>query len=179
MSPRSPMTSGARRARTASALLACALLLAGCLYSFTGGGLPSHIRTVYVDYFENTTPYEFLRGDVQRELQAELPRNLGVRLAPQTTADAVVRGRLTGYDELDVNTDPNTENGRIVRQQKRVQITFDAEIYDVKEDQVIWQGNSIAAIGHYAPERESVDVGRERALQELIQKLIQGAQSQW
>ena len=30
-----------------------------------------------------------------------------------------------------VNLDPNTTNGRITTQQKRVQITFDAEIYDV------------------------------------------------
>ena len=44
------------------------------MYSFTGGGLPSDIRTVYVDLFENTTPDEALRVDVQRALQQRLPR---------------------------------------------------------------------------------------------------------
>ena len=179
MSLLSRMTSGARRARTASAALGAALLLAGCMYSFTGGGLPSNIRTVYIDLWENTTPYEFLRADVQRELQQELPRNLGLRLAPQTTADAVVRGKLANYEEVVVNIDPNTNTGRLQTQQKRVQITFDAEIYDVKNDKVLWRGSSIAAVGNYNPEREAVEVGRERALTEVIQKLIQGAQSQW
>src|SRR5215212_4921094 len=105
---RSRKTSGARRAPAARLLLALGVMLGGCMYSFTGGGLPSNIRTVYVDLFDNTTPYEFLRSDVQRKLQDELPRNLGVRLAPQQTADAIVRGKLTNYDEQVTNYDPNT-----------------------------------------------------------------------
>jgi len=173
-------TSGARRARAASALLAAALLLSGCIYKFTGGGLPSNIRTVYVDLFDNTTPYDFLRSDVQRQLQDQLPRNLGLRLASQQTADAIVRGKLSGYDESVTNFDPNASGGRINSNQTRVQITFDAEIYDVKNDRVLWTGSSISAIGLFSREKgESVDVGRKKALEDLVQKVIEGAQSQW
>lgn len=173
------MTSGARRALGASVLLAAALFLGGCMYSFTGGGLPSNIRTVYVELWENNTPYEFIRTDVQQQLQAELPRRLGLRIAPRATADAIVRGKLNSYEEITVNIDPNTTNGRITTEQRRVQITFDAEIYSVKEDKVLWAGNSISAIGNYNPTAEPVDAGRERAREELIQKVVQGAQSQW
>jgi Lipopolysaccharide-assembly len=173
-------TSGARRARAASALLAAALLLSGCIYKFTGGGLPANIRTVYVDLFDNTTPYDFLRSDVQRQLQDQLPRNLGLRLASQQTADAIVRGKLSGYDEAVTNFDPNAPGGRINSNQTRVQITFDAEIYDVKNDRVLWTGSSISAIGLFSREKgESVDVGRKKALEDLVQKVIEGAQSQW
>ncbi|MFL5385611.1 MAG: LPS assembly lipoprotein LptE [Longimicrobiaceae bacterium] len=173
-------TSGARRARAASALLAATLLLSGCIYKFTGGGLPTNIRTVYVDLFDNTTPYDFLRSDVQRQLQDQLPRNLGLRLAPQQTADAIVRGKLSGYDEAVTNFDPNAPGGRINSNQTRVQITFDAEIYDVKADRVLWQGSSISAIGLFSREKgETVEVGRRKALEDLVQKLIEGAQSQW
>lgn len=176
---RFPKTPGLRRARAASALLAAGLVLAGCMYNFTGGGLPANIRTVYVELWENSTPYEFLRTDVQQQLQNELPRRLGVRLAPQATADAVIRGKLASYDEVPVNVDPNSRDGRITVQQRRVQITFDAEIYDVKNDKVLWAGNSISAVGNYNPTSESVDRARERAREELIQKVVQGAQSQW
>ncbi len=172
-------TPGLRRGRAASALLAVALLLSGCMYGFTGGGLPENIRTVYVELWENNTPYEFLRTDVQQQLQNELPRRLGVRLAPQATADAIIRGKLNSYDEVTVNIDPNSTGGRINTQQRRVQITFDAEIYDVKGDKVIWTGSSISAVGNYNPSSEQVDRGRERAREELIQKVVQGAQSQW
>ena len=150
------------------------------MYGFTGGGLPSHVRTVFIEYFQNGTPYEFLRSDVQRELQQDLPRNLGVRLAPQTSAHAIIRGELRSYSELTVNIDPNTTpGGRITANQRRVEITFDAEIYDVREDKLLWQGNGISAIGNYDPEREGVDLGRQRAIDELVRKLIEGAQSQW
>jgi hypothetical protein len=174
------MTSGRRRARAASALLAAGLLLSGCIYKFTGGGLPANIRTVYVDLFDNSTPYDFLRSDVQRQLQDQLPRNLGLRLASQQTADAIVRGKLSGYDEAVTNFDPAASGGRINSNQTRVQITFDAEIYDVKGDKVIWQGSSISAIGLFSREKgETVEVGRRKALEDLVQKLIEGAQSQW
>jgi Lipopolysaccharide-assembly len=180
---RFPMTPGLRRARKAALPALAALWLAaagGCMYRLTGGGLPANIRTVFVESFENTTPYEVLRGEVQQRLRTELPRNLGVRLATQQNADAIVRGTLRGYDEQVVNTAPNTEQGRIVREQTRIQITFDAQIYDVKEDKVIWQGSGLTAIGLYSPDRgESVDVGRNRALDDFIQKVVQGAQSQW
>ena len=150
------------------------------MYSFTGGGLPSHVRTVFVELFENQTPYEFLRAEIQRELQRELPRDLGVRLAAQANADAIIRGELTSYQETTVNIDPNTSpTGRIQTQQRRVEITFNAEIYDVEKDQVIWRGNGISAQGDYNPERENVDAGRERAIEQLIQKVTEGAQSQW
>ena len=176
----SPRTSGARRALAVTVLLLAGLLQTGCMYSFTGGGLPSSIRTVYVDLFDNTTPYEFLRADVQRKLQDELPRSLGVRLAPQQTADAIVRGKLTNYDEQVTNFDPNTPGGRITTNQTRVQITFDAEIYDVKNDRVLWQQGSISAIGLFNRQGgETADVGRRKALDDLVQKLVQGAQSQW
>jgi len=175
-----PMTSGARRARAASALLAIALLASGCIYKFTGGGLPSNIRTVYIDLWDNTTPYDILRSDVQRQLQTELPRNLGVRLAPQQTADAIIRGKLSGYDEAVTNIDPNTPGGRITSNATQVRITFDAEIYDVKNDRVLWSGSSISALGDFSRQKgESVDVGRRKALEQVVQKVIEGAQSQW
>lgn len=174
------MTSGARRARAASALLAIALLASGCIYKFTGGGLPANIRTVYIDLWDNTTPYDILRSDVQRQLQTELPRNLGVRLAPQQTADAIIRGKLSGYDEAVTNIDPNTPGGRITSNATQVRITFDAEIYDVKNDRVIWSGSSISALGDFSRQKgESVDVGRRKALEQVVQKVIEGAQSQW
>ena len=174
------MTSGARRARAASALLAIALLASGCIYKFTGGGLPSNIRTVYIDLWDNTTPYDILRSDVQRQLQTELPRNLGVRLAPQQTADAIIRGKLSGYDEAVTNIDPNTPGGRITSNATQVRITFDAEIYDVKNDRVLWSGSSISALGDFSRQKgESVDVGRRKALEQVVQKVIEGAQSQW
>jgi hypothetical protein len=175
-----PMRSGLRRVRGASAVLLAALGAAGCMYSFVGGGLPSHIRTVYVDIFDNSTTDEQLRSEIHRALQEQLPRELGVRLAPQASADAIIRGRISGYDELTVNLDPNTgPRGQVQARQRRLQITFDAEIFDIRDNRAIWKGNSLAAVGDYDPQGETVLTARGEAVTDVVRKVVQGAQSQW
>ncbi|HYW07953.1 MAG TPA: LPS assembly lipoprotein LptE [Longimicrobium sp.] len=150
------------------------------MYSLTGGGLPSNVRTVYVELFENNTTDEALRGDVQRALQQRLPRELGVRLAPQATADAIIRGRLTGYDEQTININGQDQpGGRVQPVQRRLQITFESEIYDVRADKVLWKGNSISAVGDYNPTNQTINDARAKAVIEVVQKVVQGAQSQW
>lgn len=174
------MRSGLRRVRGASAVLVAALAAAGCMYSFEGGGLPPHIRTVYVDIFENSTTDEQLRGEIHRALQTELPRELGVRLAPQASADAIIRGRISAYDEQTVNLDPNTgPRGQVQARQRRLQITFEAEIFDIRDNQTIWKGSSLAAVGDYDPQGETVLVARGEAIKDVVRKVVQGAQSQW
>jgi len=171
-------TSGARRALLGSILLAVAL--SGCMYQLTGGGLPPNIRTVYVELFENTTPDEALRGDVQRALQQRLPRELGVRLSAQASADAIIRGTLRGYDETTLNIAAQQQTGgRVQPVQRRLQITFDAEVFDVRGDKVLWKGTNISAFGDYNPSNQTINVAREKAVVDIIQKVVQGAQSQW
>ena len=176
-----PMRPGLRRARRPALLaLALASLLSGCMYSFVGGGLPSHVRRVYIEPFGNETPYQTLTADLLREMQDQLPGSLGVRLASQQTADAIVRGTIKSAEEQTTNFNPTPDaTGRITRNEARVQISFDAEIYDVRNDAVLWKGNSVTATGLFDPQREDVDDGRRKALEEVVQKLIEGAQSQW
>lgn len=173
-------TPGVRRARNAAGALLLLSLLAGCMYGFVGGGLPSNIRRVYIQPFDNETPYQTLTSDLLREMQERLPGSLGVRLASEQTADAYVRGTIRSAEEQTTNFDPQPDaTGRISRLEARVQISFDAEIYDVRNDQVLWRGNGITAIGNFEPGREDVDDGRRKALMQVVQKLIEGAQSQW
>lgn len=179
MSLRFPRRPGARRARVASLLAALALSTSGCMYGFTGGGLPSNIRTVFIEPFENSTPYLQLTTDVQLALQEDLPRSLGVRLAPRATADAVVRGRITGYEETSANVRPSADQGRIDVLQAEVRITFEGEIYDVRNDRPLYKQSGLSAIGTYNPTRERVETARTKAVDEVTNKLIQGATSQW
>jgi hypothetical protein len=150
------------------------------MYSFTGGGLPGHVNRVYIQPFDNETPYQNLTSDLLREMQDRLPGSLGVRLSSEQTADAIVRGTLRSAEEQTTNFDPQPDpTGRIQRLEARVQISFDAEIFDVRNDQVLWRGNGLTAIGNFEPGREDVDDGRKKALELVVQKIVEGAQSQW
>jgi hypothetical protein len=156
------------------------LLLAGCMYGFVGGGLPSHVRTVAVMPFDNETTQPLLETEIVQRLQTELPRNLGVRLAEESRADAVLRGRVLGYEEVAASVRPTQDDAQVPVVQRQVRITYEMEIYDVREDKPLWRAQSQAALGNFLPERgETPQQGRDRAIRDLVQKVIEGAQSQW
>ena len=160
--------------------LLLALLIAGGCYSFVGGGLPGHVRTVAVEAFENTTPQPLLESEVESRMQDELPRNLGVRLAAGDVADAVIRGRITGYEEVAASIRPTDQpNATVPVLQRQVRINYEAEIYDMREDRSLWRGQGRSVTGNFQPDSESSEIGRARAIQELVRQIIEGAQSQW
>ncbi len=165
--------------RLRSSIVLLSLLLGGCLYSLTGGGLPSHIRSVAIVQFDNTTSQPLIESELETRLQQEVPRNLGVRLAAENAADAVVRGRITAYEETAASVRPSESSDRIPVVQRQVRITYEAEIYDLREDRPLWQARSQSVIANFQPDSESPEVGRIRAVEEVVRRLIEGAQSQW
>jgi hypothetical protein len=165
--------------RLGSLLVTAAVLLSGCIYSFTGGGLPRHIRTIAVVPFENTTPEAGLTTEIYTQLQEQLPRSLGVRLTDERVADAVIRGRITGFDEPPPVVRPPAPGGRVEPVQGQIRLTVEAEIYDLRENRALWQNRSLSVIGNYQFDREQRLAGQTRAVQELARRIIEGAQSQW
>jgi hypothetical protein len=161
-------------------LVVLAVVLSGCMYGFVGGGLPSHVRTVAVLPFTNETTQPLIETEIVQRLQTELPRNLGVRLAEEQRADAVVRGRVIAYEEVAASVRPTQDQQQVPVVQRQVRITYELEIYDVREDKPLWRAQAQAALGNFLPERgETPQQGRDRAIRELVQKVIEGAQSQW
>jgi len=162
-----------------SSLAMLTLLLAGCVYSFAGGGLPRHIRTIAIIPFENATAQPLIESELETRMQQELPRNLGVRVAAENVADAVIRGRITGYEEVAASVRPAQQDDRVAVLQRQVRIIYEAEIYDMREDRPLWRAQSQAVLGNFQPDSEAPDEGRSRAVQELVRRVIEGAQSQW
>jgi hypothetical protein len=176
MSSRFRMPSGVR-STVRSALAALVLGTAGCLYSFTGGGLPPHVRTIAVLEFENRTPQGVLASDLHQAMLRRIPRDLGVRVAAERDADAVIRGRIISYDERPEAVRPG--EGVSVAQQ-RVDIGIEVEIYDQREDRLIWRSPGVVSeTGYYAPGQQQVGVAQEEAIRKLVVRIVDGAQSQW
>ncbi len=106
-----------------------------------------------------------------------MPGRLGLRPADESTADAVLRGTITRYGERAVNYQPDP--GGPVIFQRRVDITVAIEIYDTREEAVLWESRSLTASGEYLPDSQPEELGRQLAIEDLVQKIIDGAQSQW
>ena len=170
--------SGLRRGGLALGLLALAAL-PGCIYSFVQGGLPPHIRSVAILPFENRTVESVLATEVQQLLQNRLPRDLGVRLAPPATADALIRGTIIAIEEPPPVARPTGANDGVEVLQREVRIVAEAEIYDVRQNRPLYGNRALTAIGRYRPETQSSTAARAQALEDLARLIAQGAQSQW
>lgn len=167
-----------RRSGLASLLLIL-LVLGACRtvrYGFAGGGLPAHVRTVAVLPFENRTALPDLTGEIHQLLGAELERRLGLRNAPEQRADALVSGVILRYDAdvpIGFSADPRQANTA----RRKLQIAVDISIVDQTTGRTLWERRNLVVDGEYA-ERADVE-GRQRALEQLVNQIIEGAQSQW
>ena len=145
-------------------------------YGFAGGGLPEHVRTVAVLPFENETPQPELQREVWESLRREMQARLGLRDAPETRADAVVRGTLVRY-EPDIPIAYAAAGRQPTSARRKLQIVCDVEIVDQKTGRVLWQQRGLIAEGEYNEGAEPN--GRRVALQRLVNEVIDGAQRQW
>lgn len=165
--------------RVAASSLALAVAVAGCNYGFRGGGgFPAEIRTIYIESFENTTPQFEVDQQLFRELTERLPRALGVRYAGEVNADAVVRGRITRYEDTAMNY--RTGGGQTVEVlQNQVQVTVSVEIIDRRRNVVLWESSTLTGRGQYNPDNANDQQARGKAVENIVTQIIDGAQSQW
>jgi len=159
-----------------SALVALLFALAGCWYGFAGGGLPEHIRTVAVVPFENETSTSAVQTELHDLLRRDIERRLGLRDATESRADAVVRGTIVRYEE-DIPIAFSTDPRQATTARRRLQLVVDVEIVDQSTGRALWTRKSLSAEGDYG-EREETE-GRRRALEKIVNDIIEGAQSQW
>ncbi|HUF49266.1 MAG TPA: LPS assembly lipoprotein LptE [Longimicrobiales bacterium] len=157
-------------------LLAVALLLSAC-YSFTGGGLPDHVRTIYIAPLDNDTQQFDLPQQLARAMSERVPRALGLRPAGERTADAVLRASITDYQDAAQNYRAGRP-GEVEVLQHQVQINVMVRIIDVRQNVVLFE-QSLSGNGQYRPDEQTDEVARARAIEMLIDGIINGAQSQW
>ena len=176
-------TSGTRDAGSraiGAGVLVVTLAVGACNYSFiSGAGLPSHIRTVAILPFENDTGRFELTQEIHEALLRQLPRTLGLNQAGEETADAVISGTIVGYNL----TAPLYRRGQqaetIQVLQREVVLQVRVQILDREEYTILWDDSNLRVVGQYLDDSESEEVGRGEAIELLVQKIVDGAQSNW
>ena len=108
-----------------------------------------------------------------------MPRALGIRTAGEDVADAVVRGTITRYEVVAPNYRAGREGQAAQVLQRQVRITVSVEIVDLVENVILWEERTVTAEGTFVEASEAEDVGREEAIELLVQKIVDGAQSNW
>ena len=154
------------------------LVTSGCNYGFRSGSFPDHIRTVAILPFDNDTNRFELTQEIHEELLRELPRALGVTNAGEDVADAVVQGRIVRYDMTAPLFRAGQQLGQVDVLQRQVSIRVEVELIDLVENVILWDDRSLTTQGQYL-EGESEELGRIEAIELLVQRIVDGAQSNW
>ncbi len=163
--------------------LASVLLLGGCMYGFAGGGLPTELKTVAVLPFENRTSDPTLAQEANRRVRETVEQRLGLRGATEDRADVVVTGTVTRYEPdqpVSYRGTGATTPGRAeaVEVNKRLlQISLEIEMIDKRTGKSLLRSKIFSADAQYDPGREAT--GRRDALDLLLNRLVQDAQSEW
>jgi hypothetical protein len=158
--------------------LVCALLT-GCNYSFRAGSFPPpHIQSIAIEPFENETARFELSGELYDQLLRNLPSALGIRTAGADVADAIVRGSINRYDVVAPNYRAGDPGQPAEVLQRQVNISVSVSIIDLVENVILWESSNVTALGEY-PEGELEERGRVRAIELLVQEIVDGAQSNW
>lgn len=155
------------------------LAASACNYSFRSGSFPNHIRTVAILPFDNETTRFELTQEIHEQLLRDLPRALGITNAGEEVADAIVRGTITRYTLSTPLFRPGAQQDRIDVLQRQVSVSIRVEFVDVANNEILWENVNLSVQGQYLEETESEDDGRAEAIELLVQRIVDGAQSNW
>ena len=168
-----------RRALLLTVVAAGGLAAAGCNYSFRAGSVPPpHVQTLGVEPFDNETDRFAVASELTEHLERDLPGALGIRPGGLDVADAVVRGTVLRYDVQAPNYRAGAPGQPAEVLQREVRISVRVQIVDRVQNVILWESNSETGEGRFAegaPEEE----GRLAAIEMLVQKIVDGAQSNW
>ena len=160
-------------------LLALATVsLSACNYGFRAGSLFADVETLAVVPFDNETDLLDLTQQIHEVLLQELPRNLGVRQAGEGVADAVVEGTITTY-RVTAPSYRSTGAGQAEVLQREVVIAVSVRIVDLSQNLVLWESRSLQSQGQFLEASETEETGRRLAIEQIAQKIVDGAQSTW
>lgn len=163
-----------RRSGIRSAIL---LLAVGCIpYGFTGGGLPANIHTFAVASFDNQTPTPQLPKELTDALRTRVRDRLGLRDATETKANALIRGTIQRY-EIDIPVGYSASNKQQTTATRSLELRVDIEMIDQVSGKTLWQKKGALASVSYQEGGEPA--ARKRAIDQIVDELIEGAQSQW
>jgi len=97
----------------------------------------------------------------------------------EDAADAVVRGTIRSYDVVAPNYRAGAAGQPAEVLQRQVNITVEVQIVDLVDNVILWEDRGVRAEGQFLESSETEEVGRAEALELLVQRIVDGAQSNW
>ncbi len=153
--------------------LSIALLVSCGVYSFSSSALGG-IKTVGIPLFDNQTTESGLREGLTDSLSQAFVANNVLRVVPEPQADAVLKGNVVSYSR-----DAYTYSQSEVVSQYICRITVDVSFVDRKTGKTIWEQKGMSNWGVYDSNTETDDQGKGRAIQKLVEDILNKTVKGW
>jgi hypothetical protein len=157
------------------------LIIAACLcscgiYTFSGSTLPSHLKTVDIPMFTNSSLQANLAEAITDSLSKRVLTTNLMRIV-STGGDATISGTVTNY-----SNNPRSYGNAGVRQvnisEYEVNITVDVIFNDNKKNIAIYKG-SLTGKGVYDFSKEDEETGRRKATSDIVDQILQNSLQSW
>jgi hypothetical protein len=131
---------------------------AGCGYGLRGS-LPSHIQTVGVPVFKNSTAEPAVENFLTRAIVEAFSTNGRLRVVTPERADSILEGEVVAYDVQSIAFDP-----RLNVRQYRLVVTLNLRYRDVRENRVVFDRRHIQERADFqVPGTVSETIAREES----------------
>jgi outer membrane lipopolysaccharide assembly protein LptE/RlpB len=157
-------------------LLAFALLVfwTGCgIYTFSGSALPPHIKTVAIPLFANRTTEPGIAVELTRIITDAYITDNRLRVV-ENNASSTLLVTISGYTDEPFSYD---EQGNV--KEYRVTVRALAVFRDEKKSKDLWKEEAITCQGTYRYQQENEETGKQRAMKELANILLENTISGW
>jgi hypothetical protein len=158
-------------------MVAAAAVMCGCgVYTFSGSTLPGYLKTVDIPLFANQSLHPEVADELTSRLNREVLSSNLLRVVA-SDGDATISGRVLSYTHHPYTYDAKGYRDVEVKQYA-VTITVDIEFMDNKKKEPLFKG-TISGEGIYELASETEETGRQRALDEIVEQVLQSSVQSW
>jgi hypothetical protein len=157
--------------------LSFCMVLVGCTYSFKGGSVPSHLKTVAIPIVEDQSGYgdPSLRDLFTQKLVERFTNDNTLQLAERNSADSMLEGAVT-----DVKDTPEVlQGGGEQVTLRKIMVTVRMTFQDLRLRKKVWE-KSFSNWGNYpsggglTQRNEGVKIAVEKLTEDILNDTVAG-----
>ncbi len=155
-------------------LLFIPLILSCGIYTFSGSSIPSHMKTIELPLFENSALVQGVAEDITDQLTLAVQREK-LKLVPRD-GDAIITGTVATYQNKAYDYSGNRDDINI--KNYAVKITAKVTFRDLVAEKDLYSG-VVSSEGVYNFDTEDEEIGRKRAIDDLVEKIMINSLQGW
>lgn len=147
------------------------------IYTFSGSTLPSHLKTVDIPLFTNKSLQSGIAEEITDQLTKRIQSDNLLKPVSQSS-DVTIIGSVLSY-----KNHPYTYGSEGIRDVEvtnySVTLAVEIEFLDNKKDKVLYAKKTYTEDGIYDFRTETVQIGQQRAIEKIINQILQNSVQSW